>query len=601
MQEKREKIRYLDNIRYMFQNWAKWNSKSFLYLVVWVPALIVVPMLGAYVPKAMIDSIEAGVSIPQLVLKITLISGGIAAASWIGPFMEQKMQGAAQIIRMRYAVMAFNKLMTCDYVDVESLAGRERFERSRRFTGNDGMPYSSYFCIVVCQLAVAVFGLLTSAALLVKLPVLMLVLILAASAAEFFVFLQEFRYDEKVGTKISQFYVRLNYFYRTSHDFFAGKDVRLYGLSDWFARITAGVMQSLVKVQNKYLRVSFTVTTGRALISMLRDLAAYFFLIAAVLNESITVSDFIFYFGIVTGFSGYISVLLYQLRALKQCALECQKYREFVQRPQEGVADKPDLITRGACSIEFQNVGFRYPDAETQTILNMSFSVRPGENIAIVGENGAGKTTAIKLLCGLYAPGSGKILVNGEDINDYSQKSIFDLFSVVFQDYHFLPLSIEKNIALQVEEQIDHARVAQVLQKAGMKEKIDSLPQGAASNMDKTIYKDAVDFSGGEKQKLLLARALYKDAPILVLDEPTAALDPIAENELYLQYSALSKGKTSFFISHRLSSTRFCDRILFIADGTVAEVGTHEELMAKKGRYYRMYQLQSYYYKEAVV
>lgn len=601
MQEKREKIRYLDNIRYMFQNWAKWNSKSFLYLVVWVPALILVPMLGAYVPKAMIDSIEAGVSIPQLVLKITLISGGIAAASWIGPFMQQKMQGAAEIIRMRYAVMAFNKLMTCDYVDVESLAGRERFERSRRFTGNDGMPYSSYFCIVVCQLAVAVFGLLTSAALLVKLPVLMLVLILAASAAEFFVFLQEFRYDEKVGTKISQFYVRLNYFYRTSHDFFAGKDVRLYGLSDWFARITAGVMKSLVKVQNKYLRVSFTVTTGRALISMLRDLAAYFFLIAAVLNESITVSDFIFYFGIVTGFSGYISVLLYQLRALKQCALECQKYREFVQRPQAAPAGKPALTTDGACSIEFQNVGFRYPDAETQTIHNMSFSVRPGENIAIVGENGAGKTTAIKLLCGLYAPGSGKILVNGKDINDYSQKSIFDLFSVVFQDYHFLPLSVEKNISLQSEDEIDHARVAQVLQKAGMKEKIDSLPQGAASHMDKTIYKDAVDFSGGEKQKLLLARALYKDAPILVLDEPTAALDPIAENELYLQYSALSKGKTSFFISHRLSSTRFCDRILFIADGTVAEVGTHEELMVKKGRYYRMYQLQSYYYKEAVV
>lgn len=601
MQEKREKIRYLDNIRYMFQNWAKWNSKSFLYLVVWVPALIVVPMLGAYVPKAMIDSIEAGVSIPQLVLKITLISGGIAAASWIGPFMQQKMQGAAEIIRMRYAVLAFNKLMTCDYVDVESLSGRERFARSRRFTGGDGMAYSSYFCTVVCQFAVAVFGLITSAALLVKLPVLMLVLILAASAAEFFVFLQEFRYDEKVGAKTSQFYVKLNYFYRASHDFFAGKDIRLYGLADWFARITAGVMQSLVKVQNKYLRVSFTVTTGRALISMLRDLAAYFFLIASVLNESITVSDFIFYFGIVTGFSGYISVLLYQLRALKQCALECQKYREFVQRPQEGAADKPALTTDGACSIEFQDVGFRYPDAETQTIHNMSFSVRPGENIAIVGENGAGKTTAIKLLCGLYAPGSGKILVNGEDINDYSQKSIFDLFSVVFQDYHFLPLSVEKNISLQNEDTIDHVRVAQVLQKAGMKEKIDSLPQGAASHMDKTIYKDAVDFSGGEKQKLLLARALYKDAPILVLDEPTAALDPIAENELYLQYSALSKGKTSFFISHRLSSTRFCDRILFIADGTVDEAGTHEELMAKKGRYYRMYQLQSYYYKEAVV
>lgn len=601
MQEKREKIHYFDNIRYMFAHWAKWNPKSFLYLLIWVPALIVVPMLGAYVPKAMIDSINAGVSVSQLVVKITLISGGIAAASWIGPFMQQKMQGAAEIIRMRYAVMGFNKLMHCDYVDVESLAGRERFERSKRFTGSGSYAYSAYFCTVVCQFAVAVFGLITSMALLAKLPVLMLVVILATSAAEFLVFLQEFRYDKKVRSENSQLFVRLDYFYRSSHDFFAGKDIRLYSLADWFARITAGVMRALIKSQNKYLRVSFTVTTGRALISMLRDLGAYFFLTVSVLNETITVSDFIFYFGIVTGFSGYVGLLLYQIRGLKQCVLECQKFRDFVEQPQAQQTEKPDLIADGSCSIEFQNVAFQYPDAAQPTIRNMSFSVRSGENIAIVGENGAGKTTAVKLLCGLYTPCSGKILVNGKDTADYAQKSLFALFSVVFQDYHFLPLSIEKNISLNTEEETDPARVRRVLEKAGMQEKIDSLEHGTASHMDKTIYTDAVDFSGGEKQKLLLARALYKDAPVLVLDEPTAALDPIAENELYLKYSALSEGKTSFFISHRLSSTRFCDRILFIADGTVAEAGTHEELMAKKGRYYRMYQLQSYYYKEASV
>ena len=209
-----------------------------------------------------------------------------------------------------------------------------------------------------------------------------------------------------------------------------------------------------------------------------------------------------------------------------------------------------------------------------------------------------GKTTAIKLLCGLYAPTSGEILINGARAEDFSQDSYFDLFSVVFQDYHFLPVSIAKNVTLQNEEEIDRDKLWACLTKAGIREKIESLPDRENTLMDKTVHKTAADFSGGEKQKILLARALYKGAPILILDEPTAALDPIAENELYLQYNALSGGKTSFFISHRLSSTRFCDKILFLSDGKIAEYGTHEELMAKKGKYYQMYQLQSYYYRE---
>lgn len=216
-----------------------------------------------------------------------------------------------------------------------------------------------------------------------------------------------------------------------------------------------------------------------------------------------------------------------------------------------------------------------------------------------MGENGAGKTTLIKLLCGLYSPTGGEITVNGTNTAEISKESYFDLFSAIFQDYYFLPMTVAENLAAEMN--YDKEKLYSALEKADIADKINTLENKENSMMDKEVYKNAVDFSGGEKQKLLLAKAIYKNAPVLILDEPTAALDPIAENELYLKYNELTKDKLSFFISHRLSSTRFCDRILFVSNGQIAEEGTHEELMARKGAYYKMYQLQSYYYKEQEV
>ena len=333
----------------------------------------------------------------------------------------------------------------------------------------------------------------------------------------------------------------------------------------------------------------------RALLNLIRELVAYAYLSYLVCGGRLSVSDFIFYFGIITGFSNWIMNAVYQYSNLERCCNDCAAFREFVESEEEG-QNRPDIDFDDVASIEFKNVSFTYPSAEKSTVCNMSFKVNRGENIAIVGENGAGKTTAVKLLCGLYYPTSGEILINGKSSRDFSNDSYFNLFSAVFQDYYFMPMTIAENICTASD--YDRKKLFAAFDKAGISEKINSLPLKEKTYMIKDVYKDAADFSGGEKQKLLLAKAIYKNAPVLILDEPTAALAPIAENELYLKYNEMTSGKISFFISHRLSSTRFCDRILLVKDGKIAESGTHDELMALKGLYYRMYQVQSYYYKE---
>jgi len=252
------------------------------------------------------------------------------------------------------------------------------------------------------------------------------------------------------------------------------------------------------------------------------------------------------------------------------------------------------------CNIEFKDITFRYAGSESNVIEKFNLKIGKGEKLAIVGVNGAGKTTLIKLLCGLYHPSSGEILVNGNNICKYNRDEYYSILSAVFQDIYIMPISIAKNIALCKEEKIDRKRVLQCLKLAGLKDKIDTFTKGIDTKLMKSMNQTATDLSGGELQKLVLARALYKNAPIIILDEPTAALDPIAENELYLKYGDLTKDRTSIFISHRLSSTRFCDRIVFLHKGNIAELGSHDELMKLKGKYAQMFEIQSHYYKENI-
>ena len=256
-------------------------------------------------------------------------------------------------------------------------------------------------------------------------------------------------------------------------------------------------------------------------------------------------------------------------------------------------------ISDETVEVEFSHVTFSYPGSEHKILDDISFTMKKGEKIAIVGTNGAGKSTIVKLLCGFYRPQSGHIYLNGTDINELNLDDYHQDVAAVFQEPFYFSFSVAENVACTSEADYSRERCVKALQQAGLWEKIYSLPKQERTCLNKDVEEDGIQLSGGELQKMMLARALYKDCKLLLLDEPTAALDAIAENEMYEKYQQMIAGKTTLFISHRLASTRFCEQILFLENGRIAEKGTHAELMQQHDRYAHMFEVQSKYYKEA--
>ncbi len=394
------------------------------------------------------------------------------------------------------------------------------------------------------------------------------------------------------------YYTRKKYIRDKAESMTLAKDIRIFGLQSWLEELLDAVHDAYLlhrlKVERKWVLAGVT----EALLTMARNGIAYGYLISLALSRGLSVSEFVLYFGAVSTFSSWVMGILNDLSRLHQDSLDISCIREFLEYPEpfrfEG--GEPVPAQQDYC-LELERVSFRYPGAQKDTIHDLSLVIRPGEKLAIVGLNGAGKTTLVKLLCGLFDPTQGRVLLNGRDIRGFDRRAYYELFSAVFQELSLLDVTVAENVAQQARD-VDRDRVWQCLELAGLRRKMEQLPQGLDTHVGRDVFLDGVLFSGGETQRLLLARALYKDGPILLLDEPTAALDPIAENDIYQKYNAMTAGKTAVFISHRLASTRFCDRIVFLADGQIAEEGTHESLLARGGAYAQLFEVQSRYYQE---
>lgn len=394
------------------------------------------------------------------------------------------------------------------------------------------------------------------------------------------------------------YYAKKRYIREKAESIALAKDIRIFGLQNWLNDLLHSVHDVYLDFRLRCEKIFLLADITEALLTMARNGIAYVYLIHMALNEGLGVPEFLLYFSAVSTFTTWVMGILQEFSKLHKESLDISCVRDFLEYPEPFKFEEGEAVPKAdAYELKLEKVSYRYPGAKEDTIHGLDLTVHPGEKLAIVGLNGAGKTTLVKLLCGLFDPTEGRVLLNGKDIRDFNRREYYGLFSAVFQEFSILDVTVAENIA-QTNENIDWAKIDDCIEKAGLTQTIAELPKGLNTHVGREVYLDAVLFSGGQTQRLMLARALYKDGPILMLDEPTAALDPIAENDIYMKYNEMTKGKTSLFISHRLASTRFCDRIIFVADGHITEEGTHESLLALDGEYAKLFEVQSRYYQE---
>ncbi len=599
--KERPQYSILQNILYMLQ--AAYSIRKSVILLCILSALLTVGSSLAElltVPE-ILRRVEESATVPELLLTILFFVCILIILHGLQAYVRGNTVFGQTEVRMGIMYRVIKKAAETSYPNMKNPQYDAMLTQSgTAFTDNNAAAQTIWNTLSTFMsnlLGFIIYMLLLST---IRLWVVALIFVTAVTEYFFHNYLNEWHFRHRKEGAVCQH--RLIYSSRVSVESVYGQDIRVFGMQQWISDVYDRALFAYETFIMRGQKMYFLGNVADVILLLLRNGAAYLVFIRLVLAGDISTSEFLLYFSATTGLANWVSGLLQGISSLKQESIALNHMREWMDIPEPFRFDDGatlDFAKNEKIEIELRHVSFRYPNADKDALSDISLTLHPGERLALVGLNGAGKTTLIYLLCGLYDPTEGTVLVNGKDIRLYNRREYYRLFTAVFQQFDLYPTTIADNVSQEPE--CDEERVTDCLKRADLWDKVKKYPDGIYCHIGKQIYDDGIQLSGGETQKLILARALYKDSPILILDEPSAALDPLAEEMMYQKYHSVTAEKSSIYISHRLASTRFCDRIILLADGKIVEEGTHEELLTYGGDYADMFRTQSKYYKEDVL
>ena len=579
--------------------WTSREKKVLVLCLLSAVLAVVSDLVNLYVSPMILQAVERHVSLRELVVTIAGFALALMLVLAASAYVNENTVYGRVTLRFELINLVSRKATTTSYPNVDDNSFTKLLTKAMEGMHDDNSAVQGIWSTWT-RLITSILGFIIYISLLASVqPLLMLVTMTAAVISYFFGnFVNEYGYRHR--EEEAEYERHMNYISGRAEDVGAAKDIRLFGLSPWLKDVHEKAVAAYTAFHGKAQGMYFWSRIVDLCLAFLRNGIAYAYLISLVLSGGLDVAQFLLLFDVTGGFTEWVSNIFSGFNMLYKQTLDISNVRELLEYHEpfkfddgEHLSIEPDR----PYEIRLENVSFRYPGADHDTLTNVNLTWHPGERLAVVGLNGVGKTTLVKLICGFLDPTKGRVLLDGRDIRDYNRGDYYAMFSAVFQNFSLLAGTIATNVA-QTSAGIDMERVKECVQKAGLDHKIETLPDGYETYLNREVYENAILLSGGETQRLMLARALYKKAVFLVLDEPTAALDPIAESDMYQKYNEMTDGMSSIYISHRLASTRFCDRILLIDNGGIVEEGTHGELLKAGCRYAGLYEVQSKYYRE---
>ena len=577
---------------------AKYEPSYLLYAL---PQLIIdaaLPLLYVYFPRLIIEQLTDNRPYDEVAGVISVYIGVLLIMNVANELLKNRSGMRAEMFSSKLKGEIGKTAMRMELKDVESPKARDRIRMANKAAElTEAMG-------IIQNIASSVITIAGLAFVIVRLDWFFILLVAIILAVKTVFVRSQYCYGKKMWTLDAENNRLGDYLYSISfHSEGGAKEIRLNNLQNWFMKRIAIFRNTMVDLQLGSFKRSALYNSILAVLVAVQSFVILWLLSERYIHGAITIAEFTMYIAAVTALTASLTAISEQVTNYNRQILNASNYKKVMNMAEidgNGAISKrsgfplPEIV-----EFRFKDVSFSYPNTDRQVLRDINITISDGEKLVVVGMNGAGKSTFIKLLCKFYRPTSGAITLNGVDIWDISNDDYYKIISAVFQDFANLSFTLKESISMR--ENRDVSKIAEITDAMGLKEWIGELPHGYETYLTKNFDPDGTELSGGQSQKIAIARAMYKDAPVLILDEPTASLDPKSESEIYADFFNMAREKTTIFISHRLAASTVADNIAVFSDGGIAEYGSHDELMRQGGIYTEMYHKQSQHYTEEKV